>query len=136
MDAWPVSAGEALHTSTFLGNPLACAAALANLDEIVRLDLPRRVRERAAELGERLARLRNDPGVRDVRGVGFLWAVEFTSAALANRVVVRGLASGLILLQSGTLGTSITIAPPLTIGEEQLTRSLELLGRTIREAAV
>ncbi|HEY6236919.1 MAG TPA: aspartate aminotransferase family protein, partial [Candidatus Elarobacter sp.] len=33
MDAWPVSAGEALHTSTFLGNPLACAAALANLDE-------------------------------------------------------------------------------------------------------
>jgi len=51
MDAWPVSAGEALHTSTFLGNPLACAAALVNLDEIVRLDLPGRVREREAALG-------------------------------------------------------------------------------------
>jgi 4-aminobutyrate aminotransferase/(S)-3-amino-2-methylpropionate transaminase len=133
MDAWPRSTGEALHTSTFLGNPVACAAALANLDELVRLDVLGRVREHAAALGERLRRLRGLAGIRDVRGIGFLWAVEFGDAAFANRVVVRGLAAGVILLQSGPDGTSITIAPPLTIAREQLMRALDLFERTIRE---
>jgi 4-aminobutyrate aminotransferase-like enzyme len=129
MDAWPVSTGEALHTSTFLGNPLACAAALANLDELVRLD----VIARAASLAERLYALASAPSVRDVRGIGFLWAVEFERAEVANRVVVRGLARGVILLQSGPTGTSITIAPPLTIEDEQLDRALALFEQTIRE---
>jgi 4-aminobutyrate aminotransferase-like enzyme len=133
MDAWPVSTGEALHTSTFLGNPLACAAALANLDELVRLDVVARVRSRAASLAERLYALASAPSVRDVRGIGFLWAVEFERAEVANRVVVRGLARGVILLQSGPTGTSITIAPPLTIEDEQLDRALALFEQTIRE---
>jgi 4-aminobutyrate aminotransferase-like enzyme len=133
MDAWPVSAGEAIHTSTFLGNPLACAAALANLDELERLDAIGRVRAREAALGARLRALLSYPSVRDVRGVGFLWAVEFAHAAFANRVVVRGLALGVILLQSGATGTSITIAPPLTIEDDQLARALDVFERAVRE---
>jgi 4-aminobutyrate aminotransferase-like enzyme len=133
MDAWPVSAGEALHTSTFLGNPLACAAALANIEELARLDVLGRVRSREPMLAERLRRLRALASVRDVRGRGFLWAVEFHHAATANRVVVRGLAKGLILLQSGPTGTSITIAPPLTIADAQLGRALDLFEATVRE---
>jgi 4-aminobutyrate aminotransferase-like enzyme len=133
MDAWPVSAGEAIHTSTFLGNPLACAAALANLDELERLDAIGRVRTRGDALGERLRALAPHASVRDVRGVGFLWAVEFAHAAFANRVVVRGLANGVILLQSGPTGTSITIAPPLTIPDAQLARALDLFAATIGE---
>lgn len=133
MDAWPVSAGEAIHTSTFLGNPLACAAALANLDELERLDVVGRVRAREAALGARLRTVASSPSVRDVRGVGFLWAVEFAHAALANRVVVRGLARGLILLQSGATGTSITVAPPLTIDDDQLAHALDVLERVVRE---
>jgi 4-aminobutyrate aminotransferase-like enzyme len=133
MDAWPASTGEALHTSTFLGNPLACAAALANLDEIARLDVPGLVRAREPALAERLRGMRGLSIVRDVRGRGFLWAVEFAGAALANRIVVRGLAKGVILLQSGPTGTSITIAPPPTIGDEQLARALELFEDAARE---
>ncbi|HEV2737123.1 MAG TPA: aspartate aminotransferase family protein [Candidatus Elarobacter sp.] len=133
MDAWPVSAGEAIHTSTFLGNPLACAAALANLDELERLDVIGLVRAREAALGARLRALSSRASVRDVRGVGFLWAVEFAHAAFANRVVVRGLARGVILLQSGATGTSITIAPPLTIGDAQLARALDLFAAAIDE---
>ncbi|HZX68325.1 MAG TPA: aspartate aminotransferase family protein [Candidatus Elarobacter sp.] len=133
MDAWPISRGEALHTSTFLGNPVACAAALANLDEIERLDVIGRVRAREAWLAERLRALAALPGVRDVRGIGFFWAVEFDSAAFANHVVVGGLARGVILLQSGPTGTSITIAPPLTIEDAQLDRALDLFARSIRE---
>jgi 4-aminobutyrate aminotransferase-like enzyme len=131
MDAWPVSAGEAIHTSTFLGNPLACAAALANLDELERLDAIGRVRAREAALGARLRALSPRACVRDVRGVGFLWAVEFAHAAFANRVVVHGLARGVILLQSGPTGTSITIAPPLTIGDAQLARALDVFEASI-----
>ncbi len=133
MDAWPRSTGEALHTSTFLGNPLACAAALANLDELARLDVAGRVRAREQYLGERLQRLRAVPAVRDVRGLGFLWAVELGGAAFANRVVVSALARGLILLQSGTTGTSITIAPPLVVADDQLARALDLFEQTVHE---
>ncbi|HEV3089605.1 MAG TPA: aspartate aminotransferase family protein [Candidatus Elarobacter sp.] len=133
MDAWPPSAGEALHTSTFLGNPLACAAALANLDELARLGVLERVRARERTLGERLGRLRSSKSVRDVRGLGFLWAVEFADAAFANRIVVRALARGLILLQSGTTGTSVTLAPPLVVEDVQLARALELFEDTVHQ---
>jgi 4-aminobutyrate aminotransferase/(S)-3-amino-2-methylpropionate transaminase len=133
MDAWPKSTGEALHTSTFLGNPIACAAALANLDEIARLDVPGLVRAQQGLLADRLGGLRTAANVRDVRGRGFLRAVEFGSAEFANRVVVRGLAAGVILLQSGPTGTSITIAPPPTIGGAQLQRALDIFERTVRE---
>ncbi|MEA2664649.1 MAG: acetylornithine/N-succinyldiaminopimelate aminotransferase, partial [Candidatus Eremiobacteraeota bacterium] len=131
MDAWPRSAGEALHTSTFMGNPRACAAALANLAELERLGVAERVRARGPRLGERLRALARYPRVRDVRGLGYLWAVEFAAGAFANRVVVRGLARGLILLQSGPTGTSITLAPPVTIEDEQLARALDLFEQTI-----
>ncbi|MGH7715414.1 MAG: aspartate aminotransferase family protein, partial [Vulcanimicrobiaceae bacterium] len=74
MDVWEESRGEALHTSTYLGNPLACAAALANIREIEDQHLV----ERAASLGAKLgARLREIPGrtplVSAVRGRGMLW---------------------------------------------------------------
>jgi 4-aminobutyrate aminotransferase-like enzyme len=131
MDAWPVSAGEAIHTSTFLGNPLACAAALANLDQFAQLGLVERVREKAPWLRERLRAIERHPRVREVRGRGFLWAVEFSDGAFANRVVVQALARGLILLQSGPIGTSITLAPPLTIEDEQLSRALDLFEQTL-----
>jgi 4-aminobutyrate aminotransferase-like enzyme len=133
MDAWPKSTGEALHTSTFLGNPLSCAAALANLDQLAQLDVLGRVRAREAALGTRLRELLRFPLVRDVRGIGFLWGVEFADAGLANQVVVRGLAAGVVLLQSGPTGTSVTIAPPLTIDDEQLARALLLFERAVQK---
>jgi 4-aminobutyrate aminotransferase-like enzyme len=134
MDAWPPSTGEALHTSTFLGNPLACAAALANLGELARLDLVAQVRAREPALAARLRELARYRTVRDVRGRGFLWGVEFADAAVANRVVVQGLALGVVLLQSGVTGTSVTIAPPLTIADEQLARALALFERAVQLA--
>jgi 4-aminobutyrate aminotransferase-like enzyme len=134
MDAWPASTGEALHTSTFLGNPLACAAALANLDEMERLGVTARARAGEPVLRARLGALREAcAAVVDVRGLGMLWAVELPDGALANRVVVRALQNGVVLLQSGPEGTSITLAPPLTISERQLSRALDLFERSVHE---
>jgi 4-aminobutyrate aminotransferase-like enzyme len=62
-----------------------------------------------------------------------LWAVEFGDAGVANRIVRAGLQRGLILLQSGVDGTSITLAPPLNIADDQLERALSLLDVTIEE---
>src|SRR5690606_29809982 len=78
MRAWPDSTGEALHTSTFLGHPLGCAAALASLRVIEAEGLVRRSEAVGAEL---LDRLRKDfvdhPRVGDVRGLGMMIGMEF-----------------------------------------------------------
>jgi 4-aminobutyrate aminotransferase-like enzyme len=134
-DAWEASDGEALHTSTFLGNPMGCAAALANLDEIERLDVPRIARDREATIAERLHAIRmRNVHVTDVRGRGMLWAIEFKDGAIANACVVRALARGLILLQSGLRGESITFAPPPVIEDAQLERAFHLFEAAVREA--
>ncbi|MGH7727729.1 MAG: aspartate aminotransferase family protein [Vulcanimicrobiaceae bacterium] len=126
--SWPPSSGEALHTSTYLGNPLGCAAALANLERIDRLELVRVARERGPALGEALHALEGRvPQIADVRGRGMLWALEFREPALAHAVLVEALRRGLILLQSGIRGESLTLAPPLVISERQLARACELL---------
>jgi 4-aminobutyrate aminotransferase-like enzyme len=64
-----------------------------------------------------------------------LWAIEFASAGLANRVVHAGLQRGLILLQSGVDGTSITLAPPLNSADDLLERAIALLDHTIEETS-
>jgi 4-aminobutyrate aminotransferase-like enzyme len=133
MGAWPKTDGEALHTATFMGNPLACVAALANLEQIEGRDLAARARNDGPALGARLEGLRRFCHVSDVRGRGFLWAVEFPRAQTAQAVVVAALQRGLILLQSGPTGTSVTLAPPLTIGEEQLARALTLFEQTLEK---
>jgi 4-aminobutyrate aminotransferase-like enzyme len=131
MDAWPRSTGEALHTSTYLGNPIGCAAALATIDELAQRKLPQRAAELGQILGERLQRLRTRGGVVEVRGCGLFWAVQVRDAAKATAAVKGALARGAIFLQSGVAGDAITIAPPLTIGEDQLLRAVDILQESL-----
>jgi 4-aminobutyrate aminotransferase-like enzyme len=136
-DAWEPSQGEALHTSTYLGNPMGCAAALANLEEIERLDLPARAREFETAIAERLHAIeRYNPAVTGVRGRGMLWALEFREPYAAAACAIGALQSGLMLLQSGLRGECITIAPPLVIAREQLRRGLDLLTDALRTRAL
>lgn len=127
MDAWPVSPGEALHTSTYLGNPMACAAALANIGEIERMDLPARARQLGTALGSRLDGLRADGRVKAVRGRGLIWGIELESGERAERAVKEALRRGVIALQAGPLGNVLSITPPLVISERQLFRALDIL---------
>ncbi len=131
IDAWAPSSGEALHTSTYLGNPLACAAALATIDEIERRALIERSRNLGGALGERLQQLRRLPDVPGVRGRGMLWGVEFGDAAFLVELVQRALRDGLILLPSGIEGNVLTIAPPLVIEENELWPAIDRLERLI-----
>jgi putrescine aminotransferase len=110
-----------LHTSTFGGNPLACAAALATINVLIEEALP----QRAAAMGERmLAGIRDalaghEDLVMDVRGKGLLMAIEFRSNEIGFEFGKRMLDRGVLV--SGTLVNALTIRiePPLTIAEEQ-----------------
>lgn len=132
MDVWPESPGEALHTSTYLGNPMGCAAALANLGEIERLQLPQRARQLGIMLGARLDALRAQGGILDVRGRGLMWGVEFADAATAERVVKNALKAGVILLQAGPQGNVVSITPPLVISQRQLFRAIDIVAACIK----
>ncbi len=126
-----------LHTSTFGGNPLACAAALATINVLIEDRLP----ERAAILGERmLAGLRNAAAehgdlVVDVRGKGLLMALEFrdheTGFELGKRMLDRG------VLVSGTLVNArvIRIEPPLTITEGEADYVCQVLHESLHSMA-
>lgn len=139
--AWPRSTGEAIHTATFLGNPMACAAGHAVLDIFER----ERLVGRAAELGEWLGHelaalaLRIGPALQRevaVRGRGMMWALDLGDATLAVKTTVRALHAGLILLPQGTRSTAIALTPPLTITKTQLARAIELLeGAIVGERA-
>lgn len=135
MRAWPRSEGESLHTSTFLGNPMACAAALATIDEVERLGLPARAKRLGEDLGPRLEALARTRGVLDVRGRGLMWGIEMRDGTAAERVVKGALARGIIVLQSGVRGEVVSLTPPIVIGEEELERALVLLEAIVREAA-
>ncbi|MGD8495247.1 MAG: aspartate aminotransferase family protein [Gemmatimonadales bacterium] len=135
MEAWPPSEGEAIHTSTFLGNPLACAAAVAQLREIERRGLP----ERAARVGaawraalEELAA--RHAVVRAVRGRGLMLGLELvepeTGAPATERclrLVNEALRRGWIVLPDGAAANILSLTPPLTIDETLLKRATEAL---------
>ena len=121
MAAWGVSRGEALHTSTFLGHPLACAAALAAIKVLQDERLPQRAVTMGAVLGDGLHGLRNEfPHlIRSVRGRGLMLGLEMASPALALEIVPRALAHGLIILPAGD-GRVVEFVPPLVISTDQI----------------
>lgn len=137
--AWPVSSGEAIHTSTFLGHPVGCAMALAQIEEIRRLQLV----PRSAQLGKFLLRnLQSVPASArfklSCRGLGLMAGVEVrlpegVPATLATLQIIKTLLhSGFILLPEGAAGNVISFTPPLTISRAQLARTVAALAKAWR----
>ncbi len=128
MEAWNRD-GEALHTATFLGHPLSCAAALAALDVLESEDLA----ARAARLGDRIDAITRKwtdlPSVADVRGRGLAWTLELATPEAAATLAGDALAHGLLTLAAGT---RLQLAPPLVITEEQLDHALGTLRDLLR----
>ena len=133
MRAWPASSGEALHTSTHLGNPLGCAAALATLRAIREQGLL----ERARREGERwLAELRAELGgcacVREVRGAGLLIGIEVDPPGRAARAARELLNQGWITLPEGPRANVLALSPPLTIPRELIDAATAAIGKVLR----
>jgi 4-aminobutyrate aminotransferase-like enzyme len=127
-DAWPKSLGEALHTQTFLGHPLGCAAALASIAVLEDEKLADRAAATGAVALEQLgAGLSGAKAVADVRGRGLMLGVELASGAQTAGVVRRCLEHGVILLPSGGDGRVVSITPPLVIEPDLLLHALDVL---------
>ncbi len=133
--AWQKSTGEALHTSTFLGSPLACAAALAALGEIKSRNLPERARTVGAYFKERLETLAHSRPdlIAETRGRGLMLGLRFHSSAVALNLVYDLLARGLIVLPAGA-GDVLEFVPPLVIEREQIDWAMEALTRALPPA--
>ena len=114
------------HSTTFGGNPLACAAAIAAIGEIRRQDLVRNARERGAQLQEGLRAIRSDR-VREVRGLGLLVGVELKeNAASAIRALQE---EGVLALGAGP--TVVRFLPPLVITKDEIDRVLAAAAKAL-----
>ncbi len=128
---------------TYGGNPIGIAAGNAVLDVIEAEGLCDRAEMLGARLRQRLQSLRDAvPHIADIRGLGAMNAVEFNvpggaapDADITNRIRLRALDKGLILLTCGVRGNVIRFLPPLTIEDEVFNRALDILEASIRECA-
>lgn len=129
LDAWRAD-GEARHTATFVGHPLACAAANAVLDVLEDQDwlggCLSRLERAFARLGEAIP-----PNV-SFRGRGALWALEFDRANDAKRLQREALDSGLLVLAGGPHGNVVQLLPPLVLDGDELSFVVETLGQLVR----
>ena len=128
MDSWGASRGEAIHTQTFLGHPIGCAAALAVLAIIERDNIPARAHAVSTALRSGIEGL----GLT-TRGRGLMIGVELGSRSLA---VSRGLLRrGWIALPAGMSGEVLALTPPAVLSHEQTTGFVEALAETLAEVA-
>jgi 4-aminobutyrate aminotransferase/(S)-3-amino-2-methylpropionate transaminase len=126
---------------TFSGSPIGCAAALAVLDAIEEENLC----EHAVDVGEKIvSRLeimqdRYPSHIGDIRSIGAMVAIELVEGgsasvpdpAMARAIVAEAAINGLILLSCGIRGNVIRFLPPLTISDELIVESMDLLEKTL-----
>ncbi len=122
-----LSIGE--HTSTFGGNPIACAAGSATIDVLLVEKLP----DRAWEYGCIFKRMLEDKlskykVVREVRGLGLMIAFDLRLPAVKD-IVLGAAANGLLILYSGR--TTIRLLPPLIIGREEIEFAVSILEKLV-----
>jgi ornithine--oxo-acid transaminase len=123
------------HGSTFGGNPMACAVAMASLKVLVDENLI----DNAATMGEMFREnLRNiaSPIISEVRGKGLLNAIDilpFGNGKTAYDVCLALKDNGLLAKQTHT--HTIRFAPPLTISQDEIKQASDIISNTIREIA-
>ena len=137
--AWPESAGEALHTSTFLGNPLGCRMALESLELLEAEPWNDRVTALGAHLEAGLQALRRNSPSRfgAARGLGLMRGLELIDAqgrpdaAGAGAVVEAMLARGVILLSGGVGQNVLSFTPPFVITPDEIDFALAQLKEAV-----
>jgi 4-aminobutyrate aminotransferase len=122
---WPKGA----HGSTFGGNPVACAAALATLDVLAFEGLYERTRHVGALVLARLqgAAAANPAMVVDVRGVGLMIGVQLRDKEAASAVQARCFDDGVLVLTCGPGEDTLRLIPPLTISDDEVEHGLSVL---------
>ena len=146
-----LDAGGFQHGHTYAGNPLACAAGVAVLDEIARQDLTGNAARMGKVLKSRLAALMNRyPFIGDVRGKGLLLAFELVADRVTMEPLPKGLNAydrlvdiaydkGLIIYsrrtRGGTSGDHFLVCPPMIVTEQGIDEIMEMLTEALDQFA-
>ncbi len=134
---------EGAHATTFGGNPVACAAALAVLEVIEREKLVENAARMGEYLGKRLEELREKHEViGDARGIGLFRAIDIVKdqgtkephTELRNEIAMEAFKRGLILLPCGK--SAIRVIPPLNVKTEEIDVAMEILEEAFRALSV
>lgn len=138
---------------TYGGNPVACAAALAAIDQMESLELCGRARHIETIITETLSATKDEldgaglPVIGDIRGRGAMMAVELVTPAedgsptrepnpdLTAAVAKAALAQGVVALTCGTYGNVLRLLPPLVIGDDLLRDGLAVLCQALKDNA-
>jgi putrescine aminotransferase len=130
-DIWNRAFGKAplVHTSTFGGSELACAAALAAMDVLEEDRLVDNARVRGAQLvaGARTIAAEFPEVIREVRGLGLLVGVELTSEGYGGWIIPEMLKAGVTAAWTLNLQRVIRLEPPLIVTEDEVDRALAAL---------
>jgi len=141
--AWPESDGEAIHTSTFLGHPVGCAMALAQMAELESRLLVERAASEGAWLRGKLEALAGSEDRLQLRAVGrgLMAGLEVRSrdGVGAGHIVVqtmqRLLRDGILILPEGADAEVLSLTPPLTIGRREFARALGVIVSRLGEVS-
>ncbi len=108
--------GEAIHTATHFGNPLACACAIAVLDSVVGQKLHVRAKDEGDAFVQRLREACGpESKVREIRGVGLMVGIEVEGGAARGFGLLRDLLMSGYLVLTGGAGDVLTLTPPLNV---------------------
>ncbi|UCE43973.1 MAG: aspartate aminotransferase family protein [Candidatus Bathyarchaeota archaeon] len=131
------------HLSTFGGNPVSAAAALANIEVLLRDKLSEKAAEKGRYIMKRLNEMKEDHKIiGDVRGKGLMIGIELVrdrerkTPAKDETTKIRDLAreEGLLIGAGGAKGCTLRLQPPLVIEKEQIDKALSILERLIKKA--
>lgn len=131
---WP--AGR--HGTTFGGNPVSCAAALATIGVIQEEKLPERAQRLGAEIVRRLKKFaEGKKHIGEIRGRGLMIGIEFDddkgepSKEIAEQVAAKCLENKMIVLTCGNRGQVIRLIPPLTLSDAEAEKGCEILEKSM-----
>jgi putrescine aminotransferase len=127
-----------LHTSTFGGNELACAAALAALDVLVDDDLAHQAAERGKELlaAARLVQAQYPAAIAAVRGAGLLVGVELTHEGYGGAIIPELLKRGVTAAWTLNAQRVIRLEPPLIVTSDEIARAMHAFSESVGAAIV
>jgi len=118
------------HITTFGGHPVNCASALANIEVIQEEHLIEEVEAKGAYLAKAISH----PAVKEIRRKGMMFAVEFDSAELVQKIVEQCLEHGLITFYFLSCRESFRLAPPLNISYDDLDKAARIIRTSIDQA--
>ncbi|WP_108669171.1 aspartate aminotransferase family protein [Peribacillus acanthi] len=132
-EKWPVGG----HGSTFGGNPISCAAALANIKVIEADQLVDRSRDLGGKIVNRLREsLKGLPEIKDIRGLGMMIGIEFHGDIAGHAVPAikqKCLENKLLIMNCGVQGQTIRLMLPLNISEGDLDQGLTILEKAVKD---